>query len=191
MMLLRFCRILGVVCVGLFLIVAFTPVSNVLYDWMAVSSRLGPAQGIVVLGSSVSEDGILGDESLRRALQGILLYRMGLAPKILFLGYAAPGFPAEAQVRAELAQALGVPAEAVLVENLARTTREEAVLAAKALQGQGIRRILLVTDEIHLVRARRLFARAGFEVLPAPAEDPTRTSTHYHLSGQHPLQTKL
>ena len=177
MMLLRYCRMLGVLCVGLFLIFAFTPVPNAIYDWMAVPSRLEPAQAIVVLGSSVSEDGILEDESVRRALQGILLYRKDLAPKILFLGYTLPGGPAEARVRADLARALGVPEEVLLVETRARTTREEAVLAAKALQGQEIRRILLVTDALHLFRAQRLFTRAGFEVLPVPAEDPTRTST--------------
>lgn len=177
MMLLRYCRILGVLCVGLFLIFAFTPVPNAIYDWMAVPSRLEPAQAIVVLGSSVSEDGILEDESVRRVLQGILLYRKGFAPKILFLGYTLPGGPAEARVRADLARALGVPEEALLVETRARTTREEAALGARALQGQGIRRILLVTDALHLVRAQRLFAGAGFEVLPVPAEDPTRTST--------------
>jgi uncharacterized SAM-binding protein YcdF (DUF218 family) len=177
MMLLRSCRILGVLCVGLFLIFAFTPVPNLLYDWMAVPPRLGPAQAIVVLGSGVSEDGILDDESLRRAVQGIVLYRKGLGPKILFTGYTLPGGPAEAQVRGNLARQLGVPDEAVLVETRTRTTREEAALAARALQGEGIRRILLVTDAQHLVRARQLFARAGFEVLPAPAENPDRTAT--------------
>jgi uncharacterized SAM-binding protein YcdF (DUF218 family) len=177
MMLLRYCRILGVLCVCLFLIFAFTPVPNMLYDWMAVPARLEPAQAIVVLGSSVSEDGILEDESIRRALQGILLYRKGLAPEILFLGYTLPGGPAEAQVRSALARELGLPEQALLVETRARTTREEATLSARALQGQGIRRILLVTDALHLVRAQRLFTRAGFEVLPAPPEDPTRTST--------------
>ena len=177
MMLLRLCRILGAICVVLFLIVALTPVPNVLYAWMAVPSRLEPAQAIVVLGSSVNEDGILEDESLRRAIQGILLYRKGLSPRILFTGYTLPGGPAEAQVRGALARQLGMPDEAVLVETRARTTREEAALAAAMLQGQGIRRILLVTDEIHLVRAQRLFARAGFEVLPAPAAEPSRTST--------------
>ena len=177
MMLLRYCRILGALCVGLFLIFAFTPLPNMLYDRMAVPARLEPAQAIVVLGSGVSEDGILDDESLRRALQGIVLYRKGLAPRILFLGYTAPGGPAEAQVRGTLARQLGLPDEALLIETRARTTREEAARSARALQEQGIRRILLVTDALHLVRAQPLFTWAGFEVLPAPAEDPTRTST--------------
>jgi uncharacterized SAM-binding protein YcdF (DUF218 family) len=173
----RSCRILGALCMGLFLLFAFTPVPNLLYDWMAVPARVGPAQAIVVLGSGVSEEGVLDDESLRRAIQGILLYRNGLAPRILFTGYTLPGGPAEAQVRGEMARQLGVPGEAVLVETRARTTREEAALAAKDLQGQGIRRILLVTDAQHLVRAQRLFAQAGFEVLAAPAENPIRSAT--------------
>ena len=44
--------------------------------------------------------------------------------------------------------------------------------AARAtLRVRGARRILLVTDSLHLVRARPLFEQAGLQVLPAPTDD--------------------
>ena len=44
------------------------------------------------------------------------------------------------------------------------------------LQPTGAKRILLVTDPQHLVRATRLFVGTGFEVLPAPADEYLRTA---------------
>jgi uncharacterized SAM-binding protein YcdF (DUF218 family) len=173
---LRFCRILGTLCLCLFLILAHTPLPNLLYDWMAVSSRAEPAQAVVVLGSNVNRDGVLDEASLRRALRGIQLHRKGLAPVILFFGYTRPDGRKEAEVRAALARELGVAGEAILMETRARTTREEAALAWGRLQPKGLKRILLVTDPQHLVRAERLFAGAGFGVLPAAADEYLRTA---------------
>jgi len=39
------------------------------------------------------------------------------------------------------------------------------------LEPKGIRSILLVTGALHMGRARSLFERAGFEVIPAPLPD--------------------
>ena len=173
---LRFCRILGMLCLALLLILAYTPLPNLLYDWLAVSARLESAQAVVVLGSNVNRDGVLDDPSLRRTLRGIQLHRKGLAPAILFFGYTRPDGRKEAEVRAALAREVGVAAEAVLMETGARTTREEATRAWARLQPTGAKRILLVTDPQHLVRATRLFVGTGFEVLPAPADEYLRTA---------------
>src|SRR5437870_4951574 len=102
--------------------------------------------------------------SRRRALRGILLYRAGLAPVLVFSGSAA-----EIEGRAEMAQRLGVPAAAVLRAPGSHTTRDEAVLLRELLGGTGAGRILLVTGEQHMIRARRVFERAGFEPLPVVA----------------------
>ena len=40
-----------------------------------------------------------------------------------------------------------------------------------ALIRRGLRTVLLVTDAIHMRRARALFERAGFTVRPAPTDD--------------------
>lgn len=151
---------------------AFTPLPNLLANWLRTPSRLERAEAIVVLGAGVRPDGTLGDSSIRRALLGILLYRNGLAPSLLLLGPPSPeGGPSEAEVRLELARGLGVPAEAILAESRAMTTREEAVRTKALLAPRQVRRILLVTDYQHMRRAQALFERAGFDVLPATTEE--------------------
>ena len=90
----------------------------------------------------------------------------------------------EAAVRADLARGLGVAPDAILTEARALTTRQEARRVAELLLPHGQRRVLLVTGECHMLRARALFQRAGFEVLPCPVRElPLRaTSSGERLS---------
>ena len=54
----------------------------------------------------------------------------------------------------------------------ANTTHEEALRVGAELRARGARSILLVSDPFHLVRARAAFGREGFDVRPAPVDDP-------------------
>lgn len=164
-------RTIGFAGVLFFLASAFTPFPNFLARWMRTPPEVRPADAVVVLGAGISPDGTLSRPSLRRMLHGILLQRKGFAPVLVFLGPAVSGGPPEAEVRAALARELGVPPEEILTDTQARTTREEAARVKALLAPRGARRILLVTDSQHTVRARRLFERAGFEVLPSPVDD--------------------
>ena len=167
------------VCCGLGLVglvgvaaVAFTPLPVVLARSIGVTARLAPAEAIVVLGADVAPDGSLVSASLRSTVHGLRLYRRQLAPLLVFSGPPARSDrPAESAVRAALAAELGIPPAAVLTVT-AWTTAEEAAHVQALLAPRGIHRILLVTDSQHLVRAGRLFERAGFEVAPAPADSP-------------------
>ncbi len=167
----HFCRVLGFAGVAFFFISAFTPVPNILSRWLGSPSRLEPAQAIVVLGGGVSPDGVLSDSSMRRAIYGILLHRKGLASRLVFFGSASDAGSSEAEIRAEMARELGVSPEVILAAPDARTTREEAVFGETLLRARGVRRILLVTNAVHMTRAQALFERAGFEVLAAPAHE--------------------
>ncbi|MFZ6843714.1 YdcF family protein [Undibacterium sp. RuTC16W] len=53
-------------------------------------------------------------------------------------------------------------------ENNARNTEENAYYSARILQQSGIKRVLLVTDAMHMRRARMAFERNGLQVVPAP-----------------------
>jgi len=169
-------RTLGIVsrCLGaavaLVCLVALTPLPNYLALALRPVPRLEAADASVVLGGSVEPDGALSPESLARVMQGIRLYKARLAPLIVFSGAAFGDRPVEAEVAARLARDLGVPAEPILTETGARTTREEAERIARRLEARAVRRVLLVTDSDHLTRAVPLFERVGFEVLPAPAD---------------------
>jgi uncharacterized SAM-binding protein YcdF (DUF218 family) len=164
------CRVIGLAGVVVFLFTAFTPLAERLDLWMAVTPQLVPSDAIVVLGGSVSPSGMLSLESQRRTVYGIALYQRGLAPVLVLLGAATPSGPSEASVRAEQARLHGIPADAILTEARAHTTREEAARVKALLQARGVRSILLVTNAGHLARARSLFERVGFEVHAAPSD---------------------
>ena len=61
---------------------------------------------------------------------------------------------------------LGVPTEAV--EDLSRSTWENAALIAPMLRAAGIRHPLLVTHAWHMPRGVLAFEHQGFDVVPAP-----------------------
>jgi uncharacterized SAM-binding protein YcdF (DUF218 family) len=185
------CRVIGTAGALLFSALAFTPLISIPHRVMATPTAAGQADAIVVLGASVSPDGLLDAPSLRRALAAILAQREGRAPRVLFLG-PRNGRSVEAEVRARLARDLGIEASTILTEARGLTTREEALRAAALLLPRGERRIALVTSEHHLSRAMSLFRRAGFEVLPiAVRELPVtasrpqqRLATAIYLSGE-------
>jgi uncharacterized SAM-binding protein YcdF (DUF218 family) len=163
---------LGGAGVALFLATAFTPLPNLLSRWMSLARSAEGAAAIVVLGGGgVRPDGALTDTSLRRTIHGIRLYRQGLAPLLLFSGSPPGPGGAEAEARAALARACAIAPAAILTVSAGRTTREEARHIAGLLRLSGARKILLVADAQGMGRATRLFAKAGFEVLPSPADD--------------------
>src|SRR5262245_28374605 len=117
--------------------------------------------------------GSLDDDSLRRALTGIALHIQGLAPILVLSGKGRPDEPeiTEAGQRSKLAQAMGIAEETILKEETANTTRDEAVRISRLLMHRGLRKILLVTESLHLRRAKLVFENAGLEVFPARADD--------------------
>jgi uncharacterized SAM-binding protein YcdF (DUF218 family) len=159
------CRVVGLLGLLAFVVTAFTPAPRLIHRAMTSPSEERHADAIVVLGASVSPEGLLDSASLRRTLAGVRAQRRGLAPVLLLLG-PRHGNAVEADVRSALATDLGVPKEAIRTEPRALTTQQEARRAADLLLPQGARRVLLVTSEYHIRRARALFERAGFEVAP-------------------------
>ncbi|HKX04562.1 MAG TPA: YdcF family protein [Methylomirabilota bacterium] len=157
-------RILGLAALLVFVVAAFTPVSNWLNAWMAGPARIEPADAIVVLGrGGTDSDGVLTNRSLRRLMHGIELYRKRLSPLLVLSGTGE-----ETGARAVLAEGLGVPAAVIMQVSSVHTTREEAERIRELLLPRGQRRILLVSDPIDMPRTRAVMERAGFTVLPAP-----------------------
>jgi uncharacterized SAM-binding protein YcdF (DUF218 family) len=164
-------RVVGGATLAGFALCAFTPLPNEVCRRSVVTAEPRPAQAIVVLGSTMTRDGMLSASSLRRALHGIQLYQRGLAPWLVFLGPRDAAGHSQAATRADLARQSGVPSEAILTGEQMWTTREEAEGVRRLLAPKGARKVLLVTGGLHMRRARWLFERAGFEVIPAPLPD--------------------
>jgi uncharacterized SAM-binding protein YcdF (DUF218 family) len=162
-------RWMGLAGIGVFGLAAFTPLPNLIAARIATAATPLPARkagAIVVMNGAAYPDGSLKENSLRRAIEGIRLYHLGVAPLLVFSGASTAD-----DVRAALARDLGVPPADIVVDAGPRTTQAEAAILGPRLGGRGVRRIVLVSDSQHLVRALPLFERQGLEVLAAPADD--------------------
>ena len=166
----RIIRGLGLFTLIVFLIASLTPAPNIIAARIQAAEVLHRSDAIVVLGAGISK-GLLKDDSMRRTIRGIELYKRGIAALIIFTGDERRNEPTEAAVRAEMARALGVPQEAIVTLDRSRTTREESIRTADLLRRRNAKRITLVTDSLHTRRAKRLFERVGLEVYPAYSAD--------------------
>lgn len=69
-----------------------------------------------------------------------------------------------------LLMALGVEQDRLVLENESRNTHENAVFTRRLLEPQTGETWLLVTSAFHMPRSVLLFRKAGFEVVPWPAD---------------------
>jgi uncharacterized SAM-binding protein YcdF (DUF218 family) len=169
----RILRGVGLATTAAFLVSAYTPLWNLVGARLAVPSAAAPADAIVVLGAGLANDDQLQDQSLRRTVEGIRLFKENLASILILSGppRSKQAATSEAKVRRDLAVQLGVPALQIsLIENVA-TTRDEASEVAKFLKDKNASSVVLVTDALHMKRAMKTFENLRITVLPAPSGD--------------------
>ena len=117
-------------------------------------------------------DRVYTNQAADRLLHAILLYRQGLAGRILVTGgssYVLAQPEREAYNAARLALLCAVPQAALLEEPRARNTRENAVFSKLMLDSAGVAdTVLVVTSAFHARRAAGCFAKAGvrFRLFP-------------------------
>ena len=130
-------------------------------------SASGNADVAIVLGAGVQVDrpSPVFDERIRH---GVTLYRTGRVKMLLMTGGALPGGHPEALVARARAIELRVPAEAIRVETVSRTTQQNMVEARRVMQDGGLRTALIVSDPLHMKRALRMSAGLGIEAAGSP-----------------------
>jgi len=117
-----------------------------------------------VLGCRLFPGGRASERLRRRVAVGIALYREGAAPLIVMSGGGA-GPISEAAVMRDLARNAGIPETVLMLEPESGNTFENAANTARLLHEAGKRRVVLVSDRVHLPRAARLFRQAGLDVV--------------------------
>jgi uncharacterized SAM-binding protein YcdF (DUF218 family) len=181
----RFALRLLAVSIALLLIFTLKLVSNALVrsledQYQDQGLDVSPAQAIVVLGGSLHMPTAvhhltgLTDPS-DRLLVAFRLYRAGKAPLILCSGGNNPigseaDNTAESTWMARLLEEWNIPPTAIETEGRSVNTHENATLSYQLLAPRGIHRILLVTSAMHMPRAAGTFRKAGFDVIPVPAD---------------------
>ena len=139
----------------------------------AAIEKLKRAQAIVVLGGGRNlgspEYGgeTVNDYTLRRARYGAQLARETGLPLYVSGGKPTGGQFAEGTLMRELiGREFNQPVK--WVEATSTTTREQALIAAQELKILQISHVVLVTDAVHMPRAKRAFELAGLAVVAAP-----------------------
>jgi uncharacterized SAM-binding protein YcdF (DUF218 family) len=156
--------LLVIICV---VVLAVGLIASRIYSYRNVSSD-APADAAVVLGAAVwSAD--VSPVFRERINHGIDLYRKGKVRKLIFTGgQGNPGEPTESSAAKKYALKNGVPAHDILIEEKSHNTFENIVYAKQLADSNGIKRVLIVSDPLHMKRAMAMAADAGLAADPSP-----------------------
>ena len=137
-----------------------------------------PSDAILVLGRRLEENRLTPVFEARLA-HAEALWRRGLAPRIFLAGGATgTALRSEAEAGRDWLLARGIPASAILLEGRSQHTLENLFNVRAEMRAAGWRTLLLVSDPLHLARARATALGLNLEVgcSPAPAAPPRRGS---------------
>lgn len=180
----------------------FTPAANILARPLIIDENLKKADLIAVLGGGAYKDGSLGRASNERLIKGLLLYRQGYAPEVIFSGGTlvnlndkllhtvtgsngiAHGGIIESEVMRDIAVKLGMPAKDFALEKSSLNTYENLKGVKKYMEENGLKTCIIVTSSTHMKRASLIASKLGLEFSPAPVKDysPYRTSALERLT---------
>lgn len=158
-------RIAGVV-VGL-AVVGFIGIAVTVASYGEQSDD-GRADAAVVLGAAVlrTEPSPVFIERLRHAAE---LYKAGAVKKIVVSGGLAQGDKlSEAVAGRDWLAAQGVPTGDVLLEDQSHTTFQNLQNVKPILAANGLERVLVVSDPLHMKRAMTIALADGIDAHPSP-----------------------
>jgi uncharacterized SAM-binding protein YcdF (DUF218 family) len=154
----------------LMLVISFTPA----VEWIARPLRTAWTsvdQGVLIVlsGTDVTLPGptpnmIIGNNSYWRAVHAIYIWRSGHFRNILISGQGVR------ETMKPFMMAYGIPESAILIENDATNTHENALFSKRILAGLPGPYVLLTSD-YHIYRASRCFLHEGIRVETMPAPD--------------------
>lgn len=139
---------------------------------LKVTAVLHQADAIVVFAGGVGESGEAGQGYEERVAWAAELYRRGFARRLVFSSGYSYAFR-EPEVMKVLAMSLGVPSEAIMLEERATNTMENVRNARALLEQHGWRDILLVSSPYHMRRAVLTWRRLApdIHVTAAPLQE--------------------
>jgi uncharacterized SAM-binding protein YcdF (DUF218 family) len=158
----------GVVCLAL-LLIGYTPfVPSATHAWLK-SDPVQPCDAVVSLSSEVYTDGSLDDGAQRRVLHAYELLAAHAAPRLVITRLPPPWRSGLPLIRRQMrAFRLTVPVDEV---GPVVNTHDEALAVARLTRERGWKRVLLVTDPLHMRRAAAVFTHAGLPVCCSPCTD--------------------
>ena len=154
--------ILGVLAVALLLGINSWVKSSV-RDYILTeeqAAQLTDMDCILVLGCKVGADGTLSHMLEDRLRQGVALYDLGAAPKLLMSGDHGTAEYDEVDAMKRYAVDAGIASQDVFMDHAGFSTYESVYRAKEVFQ---VRRVIIVTQEYHLYRALLVAREMGLE----------------------------
>ena len=113
----------------------------------------------------------------QRIAHGVALYKQGMVKKIILTGGFGDGAEhAESEVARRFAIEQGVPERDLLMEKKSRTTLENLQQARDLMKAHGLNGALLVSDPMHMERARWMMHDLGVTAWRSPTPTTLYTS---------------
>jgi uncharacterized SAM-binding protein YcdF (DUF218 family) len=135
-----------------------------------VSRYERPADRAIVFGARAYRNGTPSEALADRVDEAANLYKKGLVKKLFLSGGVDPRVRvSEAEVMRARAEADGVPADAIELDEAGNDTRATVENAARSMRAQGDTSALVVTHWFHEPRAKVLFDAAGVRTFTVPA----------------------
>jgi uncharacterized SAM-binding protein YcdF (DUF218 family) len=133
----------------------------------ASQDQAAPSDAIAVFGAA-EYDGKPSPVFRARLDHALTLYRRGIAPLIVTLGGNGGDQYSEGGVGREYLEGQGVAEQAIIAETESRTTEDSARRIAVIARANGLRRLVIVSDQTHLFRIHEICAADGLNVLTSP-----------------------
>lgn len=128
-----------------------SPLYQVLAIPLLVSDPVAGADAIVVLGGGVNPQGDPSPSTTERVLYGVGLWKEGFSPTLL-LSTGSPNGVSEARAMRRVALALGVPDEAILLEDRSVNTHQNVRFVDEIFRERGWKRSIVVSSPYHMRR---------------------------------------
>lgn len=127
-----------------------------------------PADCIIVLGAGT--DGRTPNPVFRERLHhAVTLYHAGYSEIILLTGGYSPGNEhSDAFIAGAYLQALGIPEDAILLEERSTITQENLKYAGEIMESHNLSTAILVSDPLHMKRSMLMAKDYEIEAVPSP-----------------------
>src|SRR6201988_2769980 len=161
----KFLKILKYLTLAVALIIVVTAIR--IYRYGNLSADVN-ADAAVVLGAAVWSNSVspVFRERINHAIE---LYRRGKVRKIIFTGgQGNPNEPTEAEAARAYALQNGVPKSDIIIEESSHTTFENIVYARQLARDNGLNKVLIVSDPMHMKRAITMATDIGLDAYPSP-----------------------
>lgn len=183
---IKLSKIILSISLSIVILFSYSPFSNFLvknlenqYQKYSYSENI---KYIHVLGSGHNADETqpvsshISSAGLKRVLEGIIIHKQIKGSKLIFTGYGGEMEISTAKINSNLAIALGVKEENIILGENPKDTHEEALFTKKLLNNESF---VLVTSASHMPRSMMLFESLGLNPIAAPTDFLRTINTSY------------